>query len=176
MSRKTVYTRHFLTSRCGFARWFSVSSAISVSTKTILASQTRENSTQLSRSQFLDSSLLRLRMGDATDSLLSCCSQLLWLSWELITQVEDQRFEWKFWILNFSVFAGMKVNALDLSPNYAGTLMGITNGIGALTGIAAVSLKHNDVKWMMMMKQISVNFSHISWEFWHPIELWPNGD
>jgi MFS transporter, ACS family, solute carrier family 17 (sodium-dependent inorganic phosphate cotransporter), other len=34
----------------------------------------------------------------------------------------------------------MKVNALDLSPNYAGTLMGITNGIGALTGIAAVSL------------------------------------
>lgn len=33
----------------------------------------------------------------------------------------------------------MKVNALDLSPNYAGTLMGITNGIGALTGIAAVS-------------------------------------
>lgn len=31
----------------------------------------------------------------------------------------------------------MKVNALDLSPNYAGTLMGITNGIGALTGIAA---------------------------------------
>lgn len=34
----------------------------------------------------------------------------------------------------------MKVNALDLSPNYAGTLMGITNGIGALTGIAAVCL------------------------------------
>jgi hypothetical protein len=33
----------------------------------------------------------------------------------------------------------MKVNALDLSPNYAGTLMGITNGISALTGIVAVS-------------------------------------
>lgn len=33
----------------------------------------------------------------------------------------------------------MKVNALDLSPNFAGTLMGITNGIGALTGIVAVS-------------------------------------
>lgn len=32
----------------------------------------------------------------------------------------------------------MKVNALDLSPNFAGTLMGITNGVGALTGIAAV--------------------------------------
>jgi MFS transporter, ACS family, solute carrier family 17 (sodium-dependent inorganic phosphate cotransporter), other len=36
-------------------------------------------------------------------------------------------------------YSGMKVNALDLSPNFAGTLMGITNGIGALTGIAAVS-------------------------------------
>lgn len=35
----------------------------------------------------------------------------------------------------------MKVNALDLSPNFAGTLMGITNGIGALTGIIAVSYK-----------------------------------
>ncbi|CRK93649.1 CLUMA_CG007178, isoform A [Clunio marinus] len=34
-------------------------------------------------------------------------------------------------------YSGMKVNALDLSPNYAGTLMGITNGISALTGIAA---------------------------------------
>ena len=29
----------------------------------------------------------------------------------------------------------MKVNALDLSPNYAGSLMATTNGIGALTGI-----------------------------------------
>lgn len=29
----------------------------------------------------------------------------------------------------------MKVNALDLSPNYSGTLMAITNGIAALTGI-----------------------------------------
>ena len=33
-------------------------------------------------------------------------------------------------------YPGMKVNALDLSPNYSGTLMAITNGIGALTGIA----------------------------------------
>lgn len=29
----------------------------------------------------------------------------------------------------------MKVNALDLSPNYSGTLMAIVNGIGAFTGI-----------------------------------------
>ncbi|XP_067000244.2 putative inorganic phosphate cotransporter isoform X2 [Anabrus simplex] len=32
-------------------------------------------------------------------------------------------------------YPGMKVNALDLSPNYAGTLMAIVNGIGAITGI-----------------------------------------
>lgn len=32
-------------------------------------------------------------------------------------------------------YCGMKVNALDLSPNYAGTIMAIVNGIGGLTGI-----------------------------------------
>lgn len=32
-------------------------------------------------------------------------------------------------------YPGMKVNPLDLSPNYAGTLMAITNGIGACAGI-----------------------------------------
>ncbi|KAJ4444352.1 hypothetical protein ANN_06144, partial [Periplaneta americana] len=32
-------------------------------------------------------------------------------------------------------YPGMKVNALDLSPNYAGTLMAIVNGIGAISGI-----------------------------------------
>lgn len=34
-------------------------------------------------------------------------------------------------------YPGMKVNPLDLSPNYAGTLMAIVNGIGAITGILA---------------------------------------
>lgn len=40
--------------------------------------------------------------------------------------------------LNFfyiTFLSGMKVNPLDLSPNYAGSLMATTNGIGALTGI-----------------------------------------
>lgn len=32
-------------------------------------------------------------------------------------------------------YCGMKVNALDLSSNYAGTLMAIVNGLGALSGI-----------------------------------------
>lgn len=29
----------------------------------------------------------------------------------------------------------MKVNGLDLSPNYSGTLMAVVNGIGAISGI-----------------------------------------
>lgn len=32
-------------------------------------------------------------------------------------------------------YAGMKLNPLDLSPNYSATLMAITNGIGSITGI-----------------------------------------
>lgn len=32
---------------------------------------------------------------------------------------------------------GVKVNPLDLSPNYAATLLGISNGTGALMGIFA---------------------------------------
>lgn len=32
-------------------------------------------------------------------------------------------------------YPGMRVNSLDLSPNYSGTLMAIVNGIGAVTGI-----------------------------------------
>lgn len=32
-------------------------------------------------------------------------------------------------------YCGMKVNALDLSSNFAGTLMAIVNGLGATSGI-----------------------------------------
>lgn len=32
-------------------------------------------------------------------------------------------------------YPGMKVNSLDLTPNYAGTVMAIVNGIGAISGI-----------------------------------------
>lgn len=32
-------------------------------------------------------------------------------------------------------YPGMRVNALDLSPNYSGTLMAIVNGLGAISGI-----------------------------------------
>lgn len=36
-------------------------------------------------------------------------------------------------------YPGMKINSLDLSPNYAGSLMALTNGLGAITGVAAPS-------------------------------------
>lgn len=34
-----------------------------------------------------------------------------------------------------SYYCGMKVNSLDLAPNFAGTLMALVNGIGAVSGI-----------------------------------------
>ncbi|XP_014223320.1 putative inorganic phosphate cotransporter [Trichogramma pretiosum] len=39
--------------------------------------------------------------------------------------------------LTGSSIPGLKVNVLDLSPNYAGELMGISNGMGAFMGILA---------------------------------------
>ena len=32
-------------------------------------------------------------------------------------------------------YAGMKLNPIDLCPNYAATVMAIVNGIGSITGI-----------------------------------------
>lgn len=46
-------------------------------------------------------------------------------------------------------YASMKVNSLDLSPNYAGSLIAFVNELGALTGIVAptfVGLMTPDVK------------------------------
>ncbi|RZC22696.1 MFS 1 domain containing protein, partial [Asbolus verrucosus] len=50
-------------------------------------------------------------------------------------------------------YCGMKVNALDLAPNFAGTLMAIVNGIGAITGIivpylvGALTEDHTLLQW-----------------------------
>lgn len=33
------------------------------------------------------------------------------------------------------LLCGHEAESLDMSPNYAGTLMAITNGIGAITGV-----------------------------------------
>lgn len=37
---------------------------------------------------------------------------------------------------NGNYYPGMRVNALDLSPNYAGTIIALTNGFGSMSGIA----------------------------------------
>lgn len=34
-------------------------------------------------------------------------------------------------------YPGLKVNALDLSPNYSGSVMALINGIGAIMGFVA---------------------------------------
>lgn len=34
-------------------------------------------------------------------------------------------------------YPSMKVNALDLSSNFAGSLIALSNGMGAITGVAA---------------------------------------
>ncbi|CAG9812519.1 unnamed protein product [Phaedon cochleariae] len=53
-------------------------------------------------------------------------------------------------------YCGMKVNALDLSPNFAGTLMAIVNGIGAITGIltpyvaGALTENHTLKEWRIV--------------------------
>lgn len=53
-------------------------------------------------------------------------------------------------------YCGMKVNALDLSPNYGGTLMAIVNGIGAITGIitpylaGALTENHTLSEWRLV--------------------------
>ncbi|KAL3272430.1 hypothetical protein HHI36_013912 [Cryptolaemus montrouzieri] len=53
-------------------------------------------------------------------------------------------------------YCGMKVNALDLSPNFAGTLMAIVNGIGAITGIVspylagAITADHTLAQWRIV--------------------------
>lgn len=42
--------------------------------------------------------------------------------------------------LNAGTYSGYLCNHLDLSPNFAGTLMGITNGFSNLTSILAPSI------------------------------------
>jgi hypothetical protein len=42
--------------------------------------------------------------------------------------------------LNSAVYLGFQVNHIDLSPNYAGTMMGISNCISNITGIVTPML------------------------------------
>ncbi|GLV45086.1 Dietary and metabolic glutamate transporter [Carabus blaptoides fortunei] len=53
-------------------------------------------------------------------------------------------------------YPGMKVNALDLSSNYAGTIMAIVNGIGAIAGIVTpilvgnITQNHTVAEWQIV--------------------------
>ncbi|CAG9763217.1 unnamed protein product [Ceutorhynchus assimilis] len=53
-------------------------------------------------------------------------------------------------------YCGMKINALDLSPNFAGTLMAIINGLGATSGIVtpylagALTEDHTLIQWRLV--------------------------
>ncbi|XP_076263007.1 putative inorganic phosphate cotransporter [Rhynchophorus ferrugineus] len=53
-------------------------------------------------------------------------------------------------------YCGMKINALDLSPNFAGTLMAIINGLGATSGIVtpylagALTEDHTLKQWRLV--------------------------
>lgn len=139
-----VSTRLFPTSLCGFQRWFSAILVIIVSATKSWMWQNQENFTQLCHFSSLEFSWFWLLTVDATESLRWHFLRLLWLSWALFTRVwktvdEEKEKVWKCYFKCF--FVGMKVNTLDLSPNYAGALMGITNGIGALAGIAAVGFR-----------------------------------
>uniref|UniRef100_A0A034WVE1 Putative inorganic phosphate cotransporter n=3 Tax=Bactrocera dorsalis TaxID=27457 RepID=A0A034WVE1_BACDO len=46
-----------------------------------------------------------------------------------------------------SYYAGIKLTPLDMSPNFAATLMGIANGIGSISGIVAPFIKHSFAGW-----------------------------
>ncbi|KAL1497230.1 hypothetical protein ABEB36_008225 [Hypothenemus hampei] len=53
-------------------------------------------------------------------------------------------------------YCGIKVNALDISPNFAGIIMAITNGIGSITGIVtpyltgALTGDHTVMEWRIV--------------------------
>lgn len=58
-------------------------------------------------------------------------------------------------------YPGLKVNSLDLSPNYAGSLMALTNGLGASAGIGEFALCTVHRKYIYMCKFCTGHTSQI---------------
>lgn len=58
-------------------------------------------------------------------------------------------------------YCGMKVNALDLSANFAGIIMAITNGLGAIAGIVTPyltgALTGNVSVLLILLQHLSLN-------------------
>jgi len=54
-------------------------------------------------------------------------------------------------VLAFGAFyAGIKVLPLDMSPNFAGTLMGISNGLGSLSGLLMPMLQQLESEYAIV--------------------------
>lgn len=71
--------------------------------------------------------------------------------------------------LNSGVFTGFLTNHIDLAPNFAGTLMGLTNSIAALTSVLGpllvgfiVTNSVSDVKRIKGLKQFPFSFSFVN--------------
>lgn len=66
-------------------------------------------------------------------------------------------------------YCGMKCNGLDLCPNYAGSLMAIVNGVGAISGIITPYLisaltqdvsicdKNKEYRWRNIATSLIIN-------------------
>lgn len=68
-------------------------------------------------------------MGPAIFMVLACyvgCNKMA-----AVTMFTLSLFTMGFW------FPGMKINGIDLSPNFAGTIMAIQNGLGVFSGMAS---------------------------------------
>jgi len=78
-------------------------------------------------------------------------------------------------------YPGMKVNPLDLSPNYAGVLMAVTNGIGAITGflgpylVGALTTNHRLSEWRLVfwIAFVVFNVTNLVYIIWASGEVQP---
>uniref|UniRef100_A0A224XZM7 Putative inorganic phosphate cotransporter n=1 Tax=Panstrongylus lignarius TaxID=156445 RepID=A0A224XZM7_9HEMI len=72
------------------------------------------------------------------------------------------------------VYASLRVNSLDLSPNYSGTIMAIVNGLGSVSGMVAPILvggltpnrtlsEWRLVFWVMAIVIVGTNFLFVFW-------------
>ncbi|KAK9496798.1 hypothetical protein O3M35_012991 [Rhynocoris fuscipes] len=72
------------------------------------------------------------------------------------------------------VYASLRVNSLDLSPNYSGTIMAIVNGLGSISGMVAPVLvggltpnrtleEWRLVFWVMAVVLVTSNFFFVFW-------------
>lgn len=72
-------------------------------------------------------------------------------------------------------YPGMRVNVLDLSPNYAGTIIAITNGAGSLSGVIVptfIGYMTPNVILEMFTKKIVFSLELFSFLFLFSVNTW----